>query len=309
MQSQSMDSEAPPPAGPKTASYNNLFDTSQDVPLGGSAHSLRNHLTSDPRMVQRNGAQPPRTLYTQSPQAARYRPPYIISQQAPMASGEELSPASPSKGGEVGLASDQMYPTTQALITDTVTHPTPIKDAAPPPKPKTLRSQGVRANVAPPQPKVPTTNYYNQTGGPPQPTVHHYVTHPAKKDMGKLPSGRYRESGYSSNPSRPMYMTDQPPAAVSSISRGAPSYPLPQATLQTVPGAVRRPMSFVKALEMTDQLAMEEQRREQRHQQQRLRTPGDPVPEESAPSEHRHPQQQQQQQQRQLYGSSYEISV
>ena len=102
-------------------------------------------------------------------------------------------------------------------------------------------------------------------------------------------------------------MTEQPRGHVAAHPQG-PHQPQAQ-PLQNIPGAVRRPMSFVKALEMSDQLAVEEQQREQQRQQlQRHRmhpqppqaqpqmqqlSPVDPVPEED----------------RQQYGSSYEISV
>ena len=52
MQSQSADCEPPPP--PPHGSYTNLFDSSNDVPLGGSAHSMHrlpgnsNHITRAP---------------------------------------------------------------------------------------------------------------------------------------------------------------------------------------------------------------------------------------------------------------------
>jgi hypothetical protein len=269
-----MDIEAPPP--PKTASYNNLFDTNQDVPLGGSAHSLRNHLEGG-RLP--NGASQPHSPKTRYAYPEHHR-------TAPMASSEDFSPTNSGPSyKQRPLASDQMYPTTQALITDTVTNPTPVKE---PPKSrgphppitgtKATHSQGVRTY------QVPQTNYYNQTAYNQRealPSVHARIP-PPQQQRPQAPS-----SYVSAAPSRPMYVTESR-SPVAKHQQPA----LPQSSLQSVPGAVRRPMSFVKALEMTDQLAQEEQRRERRRPMATLSA--EPVPEEDK---------------RQVYGSSYEISV
>ncbi|KAK2166267.1 hypothetical protein LSH36_40g08015 [Paralvinella palmiformis] len=97
-QSQSQDAE---PSPPKTPSYTNLFDCSQDVPLGGSAHSMRQHLGGGDE-GQAEGVIPPRALYgnKSSPGIARRLPPQGKStdQRAPMATGEDISPTTPTTG-------------------------------------------------------------------------------------------------------------------------------------------------------------------------------------------------------------------
>jgi hypothetical protein len=61
--------------------------------------------------------------------------------------------------------------------------------------------------------------------------------------------------------------------------------------IDNVPGAVRRPMSFVRALEVSDQLAVQERQKQQTQQRQKQQT--SPIEEDR----------------QNLYGSSYEISV
>ena len=146
LQSQSADCEPPPP--PPHGSYTNLFDTSNDVPLGGSAHSMQrlpgngnHHITGTPLYTEMLPGRsvnapvpPPRSI-----QGGRISPGHQRITTAPMAVPDQFSPSDPSPanmypGGvqqkmayvpvrnspsaEHSLASDAKYPTTQALITD-----------------------------------------------------------------------------------------------------------------------------------------------------------------------------------------------
>lgn len=162
--SHSQDSEAPPPVVSK-GSYTNLYDCN-DLPLGGSAHSLqpRNHVSADPRggdahynnggAAYNQAPRPPYHMTTRmSPGLAKRQQqpvqqqhyPYHHNRQAvttPVTSPEDISPTSPlgiplqnmkprlvnSPSMDKALASDAKYPTNQALITDTLgpTPPRPV---------------------------------------------------------------------------------------------------------------------------------------------------------------------------------------
>ena len=67
--------------------------------------------------------------------------------------------------------------------------------------------------------------------------------------------------------------------------------PQPQPDFDNVPGAIRRPMSFVRALEMSDTIALQERDRERMRQRERKKQKEDV-------DERKH-----------VYGSTYEISV
>ena len=374
VQSQSQDTE-PMPSPPKTASYTNLFDTTQDVPLGGSAHSMRNHLASvDERSSptgQRNTAAA-RTIYGNnrpSPGIARRQPPQGkgIDKRAPMATCEDFSPTSPTTAGykpppsitgasavrsvagannmdkSMSLASDAKYPTTQALITDTLgpspprivpgsvggagtatdtTKRSPYSSTSS--LNRHLRNQGTRtspagqsASLATQQqqqqplphrtvpggpgsmpPPASTTRHIpmskkssggSSIGGPAGPTYRSSTMGPSSRDIQRQarPKG---ESGYSSSNSavsrRPDITRSHPEMRAAGIS-AAPM----DIDIDNVPGAVRRPMSFVRALEMSDQLAVQEHQKQQTHHRQKRQT--SPIEEDR----------------QNLYGSSYEISV
>src|SRR5688572_17804318 len=97
---------------PKSDSYSNLFDTSsQDLPLGGSAHSLRNQLNSSsdsPSLTKR-------LLSSQS--SIKLKAPYVAEDyRCPPARG---AVDSPSGGLRNTLASDEKYPVAGSLIRDT----------------------------------------------------------------------------------------------------------------------------------------------------------------------------------------------
>lgn len=251
----------PPPAG----SYTNLFDTREDVPLGGSAHSLRTNVHGKPVTLSNR----PSPLLAGKKRSADVR--------APMAEMDECSPTSPaavagtaapihyinSPTGDrsMSLASDEKYPTTQALITDTLgPSPPPAAAAAP---------------IAGRRVQVPVRTAYAPIGS--RPTDAAYVG-------GR---GKYKESGYSSSSTTATSRTSESlPAASAADNKQA---------LSDIPGAIRRPMSFVKALEMSDALQMQERERT-RHKQRQVSPALQPeiITEEE---------------QRAMYGSSYEISV
>jgi hypothetical protein len=314
----SQGSDAPMNPRTVTGSYTNLFDTREDVPLGGSAHSLRTINTLG------RTAGPP-TDYTT---AAAQRPSPVAGKKrsadvrAPMAQQDEFSPTSPAAvvttpayhapsampqyihspqaARSMSLASDAKYPTTQALITDTL-GPSPPHAATQPRRTTTARPPGPGAA--------------RQVYGPPlgvqqqnRPGVRTYNTLPPHYP-GAAPAHRYplppKESGYSSSSG-----TSKSADSTATNTVGAVAAENKQA-LSDIPGAIRRPMSFVKALEMSDQLQMQERERERnRQRQKRQSTPPERISEEEEQHHHQqHQPQQQQQQQQQHYGSTYEISV
>ncbi|XP_048237294.1 palmitoyltransferase ZDHHC5-A-like isoform X1 [Haliotis rufescens] len=73
--SQSLDCEPSPPSTKKTASYTNLFDTSQPTAVGASFQASQpNHVKRESPRMQRN-----RNLYERSPQRTRHAPPVVDS--------------------------------------------------------------------------------------------------------------------------------------------------------------------------------------------------------------------------------------
>ena len=310
-QSQSRDCEPPPPLAPPAlpqnkGSYTNLFDASQELPLGGSAHSLRQHGVPD---SPHHGRMPPRNLPVSRPQDSR----------APVATPDQFSPISPngvgttkhvlppkgktlptatvhqmppkhpdlnSPGPQRSLASDQMYPTTQALITDKVLaqgqagggtgmgakRSTSAGSLSGVGVGKPGQTKGVRTS-----PTYPPTTSHGPSGYPPTaPAAQHRPPHGART---------YKESGYSSSSS----------GGRNQDQLGAlPERPPPVGAYDNVPGAVRRPMSFVRALEMSDHIAAQERERElqrQRYQREQQR------------------KRQEEEERKKAYGSTYEISV
>ena len=114
----------------------------------------------------------------------------------------------------------------------------------------------------------------------PQPGPRQVVTLPASGGPRPMPLGRQPTPPYAAGEN----VVNPHPGG------GGPS---DFGDVSNVPGAVRRPMSFVKALEMSDQIALKEQTKAQRQQiGSSLR--GN-TPDESS--------------EQKLYGSSYEISV
>ena len=309
IQSQSRDCEPPPPPN-SSGSYTNLFDTSQDVPLGGSATSLRNQQPSPAQLRV-----PPKNLYPNRPSPGRQR---AIESRAPMATPDQFSPTTPSPNGlnaapapkapprsprtERRLASDQKYPTMQALITDKagkhqVTSNTAVGA-------KRSASAGSLSGVAtgkPPPPKgVRTSPTY-----PPSTQPSTQPMYPSSQAAGLPPRGaphhhqqprphRYKESGYSSSSTA----AGAPPTGrhFSELATDINQYrqeaqPVPVGgNFDNVPGAVRRPISFVRALEMSDAIAHQEREKERLRQQLERKK-------------------RQAEEDKQLYGSTYEISV
>jgi len=236
-------------------SYTNLYDA--DVPLGGSAHSLRNQLVEQvvpgsPRQQHISMKPVPYTPRTDghvmaltSPERAAAPPPYdyVSSRSVRQVSPLVGSPPSLYRGQVLGatkgsgptvLANDEKYP---LMPVSQSSYSQPSSQAS--------------------------------AGGSPLPT--------RTKAGGLL---RYGSPTF-------------PPPTARDSDRSAP---LSVATsgLQSMPGAVRRPVSFVRALEMSDQLAGAPTGRPRPPQQQPARGVGlQPTAEEDE----------------RAYGSSYEIAV
>ena len=103
------------------------------------------------------------------------------------------------------------------------------------------------------------------------------------------PRAAPRGVGNGSGMSAPRGIGSIPPPTTGRLAGAGGQLAGHQIEMDNVPGAVRRPMSFVRALEMSDQLAVAERETlDQRQRQRHLATPDE---------EH------------QMYGSSYEISV
>ena len=340
--SQSQGSDAPMAPKPVSGSYTNLFDTREDVPLGGSAHSLRaNTLGRSGNTAEGMYMGPPASR--PSPVAGKKRSADV---RAPMAQQDEFSPTSPigvttsapqpyhapmsavphyinspSAERSMSLASDEKYPTTQALITDTLGPSPPHQPPPPrrsagavrPPAPGAVGAArppapGARMVYGPPigtQQSRPTyipgqarPQTYN-SGLPPQyraPAVtgatHRYPLPPTQPQAPK-------ESGYSS--SSTSKSADSATGLTNTNTNAATVDPENKQALSDVPGAIRRPMSFVKALEMSDQLQQQQQDRDRERLRQQRHKPQPTPPERITEEEEQQPQQQ--------YGSTYEISV
>ena len=330
LQSQSADCEPPPP--PPHGSYTNLFDTSNDVPLGGSAHSMQRlpgngtHITGAPlyteMMPNRNVAAPvppPRSV-----QSGRISPGHSRAVTAPIAMPDQFSPSDPSPanmypGGvqqnmvymptrnspstEHSLASDAKYPTTQALITDkgkTV----PNVPMSQPVGAKRSTSQGSlnkqsRGTRTTSEPRY-SQNHINGSGDNPVTAKSNNPPHKVQTVV------KYKESGYSSSSTSASSNTPLTDARVPNTRHHNPHAP-PITSVKTlqeidnVPGVVRRPMSFVKAVELSDAIASQEREREKQNQVQnpRGRSQASHPPTLDTTNEERH----------NLYGSTYEISV
>ena len=317
IQSQSQDCEPPPPSN---GSYTNLFDVSQDVPLGGSAHSLRNVLTV-------GGSHPQRPHYNKTrPSPNVKRATHNSEPVAPIAVPDQFSPSSPNnqhhqyqhqyhqqyqqptyrqpkppqapstvsapvqnrhnmnslpRNQDPPLPSDAKYPTTHALISDV-----PAKSGSQKVKPTKRSSSATQLNSKAgaggvrTSPTYPPNNHHPHVVGSKMPPTG--LASDAAVHMQRPPR-KVKESGYSSSNSG---KHEDNGMGASSLGE----YRGPQSqSLDNVPGAIRRPMSFVKALEMSDALALQERQQERKKlEKQRMQS-----------SEEK----------KGLYGSSYEISV
>ena len=329
LQSQSADCEPPPP--PPHGSYTNLFDTSNDVPLGGSAHSMHrvpgsgNHVTGAPLYTEmihgRNVSAPvppPRSV-----QSGRISPRIQRPMAAPMAMPDQFSPSDPSPvnmypGGvqqkmvymparnspstEHSLASDAKYPTTQALITDkgkTVPNVAPTSQLV---GAKRSTSQGSlnkqsRGTRTTTEPRY-SQNHINGSGDNPITATSNNPPHKVQTVV------KYKESGYSSSStsaSSNTPLTDARGPGGRHHNPHAPPVTSVKALqeIDNVPGVVRRPMSFVKAVELSDAIASQEREREKQVQKHYGRPQASQPPTLDTTNEERH----------NLYGSTYEISV
>jgi hypothetical protein len=215
---------------PRSDSYSNLFDDGQDVPLGGSAHSLRSLLAKNPGWESPNSAcgdqstcgRPlaPDALYSPvghvpsnavvmprlSDVPSEYDDPRYLLRTVAVVGGGTGGGGTDDPDGDVILRSDAKYPTVQALAPDA----TYGGDNAP--RGGTFRSMGGRSSpLSSSKPKENTLR----------------AVSPINVDC------------------RTATMTGGllvPPSGATVISH-------------TEAMASRRPMSFVKALELSDKLA------------------------------------------------------
>jgi len=233
-----------PAKAAETDSYLNLYEA--DVPLGGSAHSLRNQMVGQPPMSKPGphvyasrtdgrsvGLISPERSHACDHMSARSgvrQPAPLVGSPPSMYHGQGLGTA---KGGgsATALASDEKYPPMLPPSHSSYSQPPSQTSASGSPLPTRTKSGGLPRYGSPTFP--PTTA---------------------------------REAGHL--------------APLSVAASG----------VQNVPGAVRRPVSFVRALEMSDQLAGSPAGRPH----QRPRAGGlQPTSEEDE----------------RAYGSSYEIAV
>lgn len=303
MAGQSRDCEPSPP--PLNTSYVNLFDTVNDVPLGGSAHSLRDLPNNIMEPAVHSSKYPPSNRIDNRPSPTQQR--HIRDAKktvAPMATPDNFSPtATPSpndiiaiskpsySGVEPQLTSDQKYPTIQALITDkSGKHTIGTKRSA---------SAGSLSRIDVVSSSIPSKGVHTSPTYPPgmpPPTQPKYTgnnLYPA--NLPPRPTGRIqrpKDTGYTemyppSNPyhSEPSSHHDFNNKPISAVPPG----------LDNIPGAVRRPMSFVRALEMSD--AIQHQEREKEKLRQQL--------EKQQIEKHKRKTEEE----KKLYGSTYEISV
>lgn len=232
----------------ETDSCTNVYEA--DVPLGGSAHSLRNQLMEQSPRRQHVSMKPRtdgRVVALTSPECAATPPPYdylssrsvrqvspLIGSPPSMYHGQVLGA---SKGsGPTVLTNDEKYPL-MPLSQSSYSHPSSQASAGGSPLPTRTKVGGL-------------LRYGSPTFPPPT----------------------ARDSDHS--------------APLSIASSG----------IQSVPGAVRRPVSFVRALEMSDQLSVTPSGRPppRQLQQQPARGGGlQPTAEEDE----------------RAYGSGYEIAV
>ena len=273
--------------------------------------------------------------YQQQPGGVRPSP--GLAQRAAAAPGSLLPSAlSPTKvASSMPLASDAKYPTRQALPSER-REPSPVRtgsvvspSAFTAHKSNSTGSLGTGsrpphsalAPLARQSPTFPVSQQLSHVSRAGQQRDYTYALNPAtltqaplhpRQDSKRKSGKKSRSSGYSSSATTASH-TGRPPHQVVTSSRvhTLPA-PVPPAAafmgaasggdISNVPGAVRRPMSFVKALEMADQLQMVERQKEAQSMRS-LNRPydvGDAAP-GAAPDSNDDSQQH--------YGSSYEISV
>ena len=215
-------------------------------------------------------------------------------------------PARNSPSVEHSLASDAKYPTTQALITDKGKTVPNVASSSQPVGAKRSTSQGSlnkqsRGTRTFSEPRY-SQNHINGSGDNPNTAT---VNNPPHKVQTVV---KYKESGYSSSSTSassntPLTDARGPSARHQHHNPHAPPVTSVKAIQEAdnVPGVVRRPMSFVKAVELSDALASQEREREKQSQAQQKHGRPQPsqLPTLGTTSEERH----------NMYGSTYEISV
>lgn len=304
--SQSQEYELMPP---KSDSYTNLFDAGQDVPLGGSAHSLRNHIVAGqdssklaPTSLMPLPAKmlyPSRNALAASTLNAQHHG--LPDGRHPLAPHSDStcylskknivgSPTTTSRSSNM-LASDEKYPVTNALVRDPFVYNKTIKQS--PPSSISGLSRIVSLTGARTSP-VGTHYQYGTSGST---SLH----------------GQSTSNGASVSSYRPLLSKDSLTPNLSTVpansidSRTAllkSVMPVDAPGIDNIPGAIRRPMSFVKALEVSDQLTVPDQtlRLQRQQQQQQKRQSG--LQKEIMVEE-----EEEEECEKQLYTSSYEIAV
>lgn len=232
---------------PKSDSYFNLYDDEHDMPLGGSAHSLRNMLLSGP--------------------------------------GPSLGPSGPNgHESECRLAPDAMY--------------SPVRHANPTvPRLSDVHASNDDAGAYLVQKPAPPTDVADDAVLPSDakyPTVHALA--PDNFGAGILHTGSRRPGRFS-----PTKTKDATSAAPTQTALPASESELLAIADVNISASVRRPMSFVKALELSDRL--EETQRKQRYTGGLHDTPVPEVDEEAEDVESVD------RDAKRKFGSSYEIAV
>lgn len=275
--SQSQDYELTPP---KSDSYTNLFDAGQDVPLGGSAHSLRNHLVAghDSSLPVSTSLKP---LPVKALYPSRNTPATSVSSvlhHGPPSSGHRLDPYSdgahhlPTKTmttgsptvisrGSIMLASDESYQAAHSLVKD---HFTPAHKTSKQSPPSSISGLSRIVSLTGARTSPVGTHYQCTTSG------HKPLNERSTTNGSDLPNSRpllLKDSlAHFSDTSPSLFAatnsSDSRTALLKSVA------PVDAPGINNIPGAVRRPMSFVKALEVSDQLTVHDKKTKLRQPQQ-----------------------------------------
>jgi len=255
---QTLECELPPP---KSDSYFNLYDDEQEMPLGGSAHSLRNLLVSS------GGRDSPK-----SPAEQRLAPDAMYSPIGHASTNAVIQRLSDAHGNK----DDDVYFSQKTADKDAMqTH---ISDATV--LPSDAKYPISDATILPSDAKYPTAQALapDNFGAS--------MLHVGGRRLGRLSPTKAKDTA----PTR----TALPPDESDVLEIGDVS----------ISSNVRRPMSFVKALELSDRLAVGEEAQRKRYGAGPLHDA--PVPEVD---EEREDSEVAEKDSKRKFGSSYEISV
>ena len=278
--------DAEPLSGEMQGSYSNLYDPNQEVPLGGSAHSMTRtavtgHFTSNNNIQSKTGSQKVHRAGRPSPQIVRQQ--YGTAgdaafEQIPRSSSYDAKSIPHNKGmstfgsldfDHMSLASDAKYPTVPAMTSDPKIPPPPVSilpgTGAPRPRPAGSSGSSVHSRISH-SPALKTR--LSPIGSSPSVAIgddRHVISMdlPQQRPQRSVQSKEHHENG---------------PSGYSSASDSV--------------GTSRRPISFVSALVMSDQLS-ERELENARQMRARLNSGGGDAYEQN----------------HNLSGSTYEISV